>query len=155
MIASTWIRIHLLYSTPKISPLCETSHADQSVSPRDAQKRRWISRSGLSFPCEHATAPVSSWQRVYMHHVAQISLVWFLACHMVSSVYNWTCLQVIDLGDSMDFTPLPGAASDELTCSVADIPTDRSNLVIKASRHRRISGIDARKRNSLSVWLLS
>lgn len=39
--------------------------------------------------------------------------------------------QVIDLGDSMDFEQLPGAERDQLTCNVADIPTDDSNLVLK------------------------
>ena len=40
-------------------------------------------------------------------------------------------LQVIDLGDEMEFERLPGATRDELTCNVADVPTDDSNLVIK------------------------
>lgn len=39
-------------------------------------------------------------------------------------------IQVIDLGDSMTFDPIPGQA-DSLTCNVADIPTDDSNLVLK------------------------
>ena len=39
-------------------------------------------------------------------------------------------LQVIDLGDSMTFDPIPGQA-DSLTCNVQDIPLDDSNLVIK------------------------
>ncbi len=40
-------------------------------------------------------------------------------------------VQVIDLGDEMEFERLPGASKDELTCNVADVPTDGSNLVIK------------------------
>lgn len=64
-----------------------------------------------------------------------------------------TCLQVIDLGDSMDFTPLPGAGSDELTCNIADIPTDGSNLVIKVSRHSENSWITCVNEDSLSAWL--
>jgi hypothetical protein len=39
--------------------------------------------------------------------------------------------QVIDLGDTLDFTPLPGATADALTCDMAGVPTDSSNLVIK------------------------
>lgn len=42
-------------------------------------------------------------------------------------------IQVIDLGDSMDFAPVAGSGSDELTCNIADIPTDGSNLVIKVT----------------------
>lgn len=41
-------------------------------------------------------------------------------------------LQVIDLGDNMEFTKLPeGAAADKLICSDPTIPHDDSNLVIK------------------------
>lgn len=42
--------------------------------------------------------------------------------------------QVIDLGDTLDFTPLPGARRDELTCDMPGVPTDGSNLVVKARR---------------------
>ncbi|KAK9909338.1 hypothetical protein WJX75_000742 [Coccomyxa subellipsoidea] len=47
--------------------------------------------------------------------------------HDLASLFH-----VIDLGDSMEFAPVAGSGSDELTCNVADIPTDGSNLVIKA-----------------------
>ena len=43
-------------------------------------------------------------------------------------------LQVIDLGDSMDFTVLPGSQEDSLTCNMEGVPTDESNLVIKVGR---------------------
>lgn len=33
----------------------------------------------------------------------------------------------------MDFTPLADSENDQLTCNIADIPTDGSNLVIKVS----------------------
>jgi 4-diphosphocytidyl-2C-methyl-D-erythritol kinase len=49
--------------------------------------------------------------------------------------------QVIDLGDTLDFTPLPGARRDELTCDMPGVPTDGSNLVVKA---RRLCGPRAR-----------
>ena len=35
------------------------------------------------------------------------------------------------MGDEMEFERLPGATRDELSCNVADVPTDDSNLVIK------------------------
>lgn len=48
--------------------------------------------------------------------------------HDLASLFH-----VIDLGDDMSFTLLPpGSASDHLTCNVPDVPTDESNLVIKA-----------------------
>lgn len=41
-------------------------------------------------------------------------------------------MQVIDLGDDMEFSLLPaGASSDTLICSDPTIPHDDSNLVIK------------------------
>lgn len=41
-------------------------------------------------------------------------------------------VQVIDLGDDMEFTLLPaGSSSDVLVCSDPTIPHDDSNLVIK------------------------
>ncbi|KXZ51075.1 hypothetical protein GPECTOR_14g6 [Gonium pectorale] len=40
--------------------------------------------------------------------------------------------QVIDLGDEMEFTTLPYATADTLECSDPSIPSDDSNLVIKA-----------------------
>ena len=43
-------------------------------------------------------------------------------------------LQVIDLGDSMDFTVLPGSQQDSLTCNMEGVPTDDSNLVIKVGK---------------------
>ena len=43
-------------------------------------------------------------------------------------------VQVIDLGDTMEFALLPpGAQQDELTCNMEGVPIDESNLVIKAS----------------------
>ena len=42
-------------------------------------------------------------------------------------------VQVIDLGDTMEFALLPpDAQQDELTCNMEGVPTDESNLVIKA-----------------------
>jgi 4-diphosphocytidyl-2-C-methyl-D-erythritol kinase len=69
--------------------------------------------------------------------------------HDLASLFH-----VIDLGDDMDFELLPeGAAADALTCDMPDVPTDGSNLVVKAfnlfraktgaSRHFRV---DLRKR---------
>ena len=47
--------------------------------------------------------------------------------HDLASLFH-----VIDLGDTMDFTALPPAApADQLTCNMAGVPTDDSNLVIK------------------------
>ena len=40
-------------------------------------------------------------------------------------------VQVIDLGDDLEFEVLPWAATDELTCNMEDVPTDNSNLVVK------------------------
>ncbi|GAB4821619.1 hypothetical protein N2152v2_008665 [Parachlorella kessleri] len=47
--------------------------------------------------------------------------------HDLASLFH-----VIDLGDEMEFERLPGATRDELSCNVADVPTNDSNLVIKA-----------------------
>lgn len=48
--------------------------------------------------------------------------------HDLASLFH-----VIDLGDDMSFTLLPaGSTSDHLTCNMPDVPTDDSNLVIKA-----------------------
>ena len=48
--------------------------------------------------------------------------------HDLASLFH-----VIDLGDDMYFSLLPpGSANDRLECDVADVPTDASNLVIKA-----------------------
>ena len=46
-----------------------------------------------------------------------------------------TCagVQVIDLGDTLEFEELQGASEDRLTCNVADVPTDSSNLVLRVS----------------------
>ncbi len=62
---------------------------------------------------------------------------------------------MIDLGDEMEFKRLPGATKDELTCNVADVPTDESNLVIKVhvspllggapGSHRRAQKGDSRR----------
>ena len=42
-------------------------------------------------------------------------------------------VQVIDLGDTMDFALLPpDRQQDELTCDMEGVPTDESNLVLKA-----------------------
>jgi 4-diphosphocytidyl-2C-methyl-D-erythritol kinase len=47
-----------------------------------------------------------------------------------------THLQVIDLGDDMQFSKLPaGATADKLVCSDPTIPHDDSNLVIKVRQH--------------------
>ena len=40
-------------------------------------------------------------------------------------------VQVIDLGDDLEFEVLPWAGTDELTCNMEDVPTDNSNLVVK------------------------
>ena len=40
-------------------------------------------------------------------------------------------IQVIDFGDSLDFTPISSTEQDELSCNWDDIPLDSSNLVIK------------------------
>lgn len=46
-------------------------------------------------------------------------------------------MQVIDLGDDMEFTLLPaGTSSDKLVCSDPTIPHDDSNLVIKVGGGR-------------------
>jgi 4-diphosphocytidyl-2-C-methyl-D-erythritol kinase len=48
--------------------------------------------------------------------------------HDLASLFH-----VIDLGDDMTFSLLPaGSTSDQLTCNFPDVPTDESNLVIKA-----------------------
>ena len=48
--------------------------------------------------------------------------------HDLASLFH-----VIDLGDDMHFSLLPsGTSKDRLSCNVADVPTDESNLVIKA-----------------------
>ena len=48
--------------------------------------------------------------------------------HDLASLFH-----VIDLGDDMTFSFLPaGANQDALTCNVPDVPTDASNLVVKA-----------------------
>jgi len=49
--------------------------------------------------------------------------------HDLASLFH-----VIDLGDTMHVSKLAdSAAKDELTCNVADVPVDESNLVIKAA----------------------
>jgi 4-diphosphocytidyl-2-C-methyl-D-erythritol kinase len=48
--------------------------------------------------------------------------------HDLASLFH-----VIDLGDDMTFSLLTaGSTSDQLTCNFPDVPTDESNLVIKA-----------------------
>ncbi|KAG2485161.1 hypothetical protein HYH03_016051 [Edaphochlamys debaryana] len=47
--------------------------------------------------------------------------------HDLASLFH-----VIDLGDHMEFTPSPYALKDTLECSDRSIPSDESNLVIKA-----------------------
>ncbi|GFR48403.1 hypothetical protein Agub_g10297 [Astrephomene gubernaculifera] len=47
--------------------------------------------------------------------------------HDLASLFH-----VIDLGDEMEFSTSPHATSDTLTCSDPSIPSDGSNLVIKA-----------------------
>ncbi len=55
--------------------------------------------------------------------------------HDLASLFH-----VIDLGDGMEFTVLPdGADRDELRCDMEGVPTDESNLVIKAGSCRRAS----------------
>lgn len=51
-------------------------------------------------------------------------------------------VQVIDLGDNMEFVRLPGATKDELYCfgPVCDLPNDDSNLVIKVRATRDGAG---------------
>ena len=53
--------------------------------------------------------------------------------HDLASLFH-----VIDLGDGMEFTLLPDSAEkDELRCDMAGVPTDDSNLVIKAGRAQK------------------
>lgn len=61
--------------------------------------------------------------------------------HDLASLFH-----VIDLGDDMTFSLLPrGSTSDQLTCNFPDIPTDESNLVIKAlNLFRRKTGATER-----------
>ena len=69
--------------------------------------------------------------------------------HDLASLFH-----VIDLGDDMRFEELPaGAGADELACNMPGVPTDASNLVIKAldlfRRHTSVSKrfrVDLRKR---------
>lgn len=49
-----------------------------------------------------------------------------------------TPLQVIDLGDTMTFSAIPGQA-DALSCNMPGIPLDDSNLVIKVCLARSIA----------------
>lgn len=46
--------------------------------------------------------------------------------HDLASLFH-----VIDLGDTLEFNPTE-AEADSLKCNVSDVPTDASNLVIKA-----------------------
>jgi hypothetical protein len=46
--------------------------------------------------------------------------------HDLASLFH-----VIDLGDTLEFNPTD-AETDSLACNVCDVPTDASNLVIKA-----------------------
>ena len=87
--------------------------ADQPFPEGHGQEGRWLPRPGLSLPCAAAADPCD------------------LSLQSCTVLEQTTCLQVIDLGDTMDFETLPGSDRDELTCSMADIPTDDSNLVIK------------------------
>lgn len=57
---------------------------------------------------------------------------------------------MIDLGDDMVFERLPGATRDELSCNVADVPTDDSNLVIKARKWLLAARCAGRR--ALVVW---
>ena len=50
-------------------------------------------------------------------------------------VQLYLLLQVIDLGDTMTFSALPGQA-DALTCNMPGVPVDASNLVIKVRIHQ-------------------
>ncbi|KAL4530060.1 hypothetical protein Ndes2526A_g04795 [Nannochloris sp. 'desiccata'] len=61
--------------------------------------------------------------------------------HDLASLFH-----VIDLGDDMTFSLLPaGSTSDQLTCNFPDVPTDESNLVIKAlNLFRRKTGATER-----------
>ena len=38
---------------------------------------------------------------------------------------------MIDFGDTLDVDVLSGEAPDKLTCTLEDVPTDASNLVVK------------------------
>ena len=58
-----------------------------------------------------------------------------LKLHFVEFIQFNDCIllciaQVIDLGDTMTFSTIPGQA-DALTCDMEGVPTDASNLVIK------------------------
>lgn len=54
-----------------------------------------------------------------------------LCCiHAVNDCILLCFAQVIDLGDTMTFSTIPGQA-DSLTCDMEGVPTDASNLVIK------------------------
>lgn len=66
--------------------------------------------------------------------------------HDLASLFH-----VIDLGDDMGFEELAGtAAADALTCNMEGVPTDESNLVIKAlNLFRRKTGRTQRFRVSL------
>lgn len=61
--------------------------------------------------------------------------------HDLASLFH-----VIDLGDDMEFSLLPsGSTADALQCNMPDVPTDSSNLVIKAlDLFRRKTGASER-----------
>lgn len=61
--------------------------------------------------------------------------------HDLASLFH-----VIDLGDDMEFSLLPsGSSADALQCNMPDVPTDSSNLVIKAlDLFRRKTGASER-----------
>eukprot|EP00887_Chlorella_sp_A99_P003001 scaffold9.g3001.t1 len=66
--------------------------------------------------------------------------------HDLASLFH-----VIDLGDAMEFEELgAGASTDVLTCDMAGVPTDDSNLVIKAfDLFRKHTGVSRRFRVDL------
>ena len=74
-------------------------------------------------------------QTLYMPRPAGLQVNLFLRVvrrredgfHDLASLFH-----VIDLGDRMSFAVRPGAAEDSLSCNMEGVPTDSSNLVIKA-----------------------
>lgn len=57
---------------------------------------------------------------------------------MTVEAYHPSIMQVIDLGDDMEFSKLPAeATADKLVCSDPTIPHDDRNLVIKVSKSIR------------------
>ena len=76
--------------------------------------------------------------------------------HPAQSTGMLPAVQVIDLGDTMEFALLPpGAQQDELTCDMEGVPTDERNLVIKASfKFACLKDIMLSKLSGLTVRIL-